>query len=123
MALDYFADKINDMEKKLGKIKSIGFGYCGYNDTMLGIKYTLEGNAWGVGNSMGGWDAELIKCDKHCKWTEDDRDKNYAETMHYISKLLKQAKVTDISQLKGIPVEATFDGNLLKEWRILEEVL
>ena len=111
------------MEKKLGKIKSISFGHCGYDDAMIGLKYTLEGNAWGVGNSYGFWDSEIIERDKYCKWTEADRDKYYAETMRYISKLLKQAKVSDVSHLKGIPIEATFDLNCLKEWRILEEVL
>ena len=37
--------------------------------------------------------------------------------------LLNEAKVDDIKNLKGVPVEATFDGTLLKSWRILTEVL
>jgi hypothetical protein len=36
---------------------------------------------------------------------------------------LNDAKVNSVDRLKGVPVEATFDGNLLKEWRILTEVL
>jgi hypothetical protein len=28
-----------------------------------------------------------------------------------------------VDELKGKPVEVTFDGNMLKEWRILTEVL
>jgi hypothetical protein len=43
--------------------------------------------------------------------------------MRYVSKLLKDAKVDAVQKLQGIPVEVTFDGNLLKEWRILTEVL
>jgi hypothetical protein len=43
--------------------------------------------------------------------------------MRYLSKLLKEAKVSSVYKLKGIPVEVTFDGNMLKEWRILKEVL
>jgi hypothetical protein len=38
-------------------------------------------------------------------------------------KLLKQAKVDSVERLKGKPVEVTFDGNRLEEWRILTEVL
>jgi hypothetical protein len=114
---------MSELRKELGKIASISFGHCGYQDAMIGIKYTLEGKSWGTGSSMGGWDAEMIECDKHCKWTEADRDADYAKVIRYVSKLLKQAKVDDISQLKGIPVEATFEFNTLKEWRILEEVL
>ena len=111
------------MKKELGKIKSVKFGHSGYQDAQLCIQFTLGGEGWSVCDSKGGWDAELIKCDERCKWTEADRDKDYAETMRFISKLLKQAKVHDVSQLKDIPVECTFDGNLLKEWRILEEVI
>jgi hypothetical protein len=43
--------------------------------------------------------------------------------MRFVSKLLKEAKVNSVDKLKGIPVEVTFDGNILKDWRILTEVL
>ncbi len=45
------------------------------------------------------------------------------EIVRYISDLLDKAKVSDIYQLKGIPVEAEFEKNSLKNWRILTEVL
>jgi len=114
---------MGELRKELGKIASVSFGHCGYQECMLGIQVTLEGKGWGVGDSKGGWDAEIIKHDKHCQWTEADREKDYVAVMRYVSKLLKEAKVHEVSKLKGIPVEVTFDGNCLKEWRILEEVL
>jgi hypothetical protein len=43
--------------------------------------------------------------------------------MRLLSKLLKEAKVDSVEKLKGKPVEVTFDGNRLQEWRILTEVL
>jgi hypothetical protein len=43
--------------------------------------------------------------------------------MRYVSKLLKESKVDSVEKLKGKPVEVTFEGNMLKEWRILTEVL
>ena len=43
--------------------------------------------------------------------------------MRKISKLLSQAKVSEIHELKGIPVEVEFEGMMMKDWRILEEVL
>ena len=47
-----------------------------------------------------------------------------AELMRYISKLLSEAKVDDITKLAGKPVEITIDEfNSLKSWRILTEVL
>lgn len=111
------------METKLGKIESIRFGHGGYQDAMLGIHFTLSGSAWGVCDSKCAWDAEQIKWTESCEWTENTRHKWYSDIMYYISELLAQAKVNSIDKLMGKPVEATFDGNVLKSWRILTEVL
>ena len=43
--------------------------------------------------------------------------------MRKVSELLKQAKVPSIRELKDVPVEVQFEGKLLVDWRILEEVL
>jgi len=111
------------MEKRLGKIESVSFGLGGYQGAMLGIHFSLGADGWGVNDSKANWDAETISCSEHAKWTESDRDGWYAEIMRYVSKLLKDAKVDSVDKLKGKPVEVTFDGNILKEWRILTEVL
>jgi hypothetical protein len=102
------------MEKKLGKIELVTFGHGGYQHCMLGLYVNL---------SFEGWDAELIEHTEHSKWSEKDRSKEYDKTMRFLSKLLKEAKVDSVDRLKGKPVEVTFDGNLLSEWRILTEVL
>jgi len=83
----------------------------------------ISGGGWGVGDFKGNWDAELIKHSEHSKWSEEDRSKGYDETMRFLSKLLKDAKVDSVDKLKGVPVEVSFDGNMLKEWRVLTEVL
>ena len=111
------------MEKKLGKIESVKFGIGGYQDAMIGLHVTLGNKGWGVSDSRSAWDAETITWSEHCKWTEAERNDTYAKLVRYVSKLLKDAKVDSVDKLKGIPVEVTFDGNLLKEWRILTEVL
>jgi hypothetical protein len=111
------------METKLGRIKSIRFGLGGYQDSCLGLSVSLGADGWAVGDFKGTWDAESIKRSEYTKWTEEDRSKGYDETMRFLSKLLKEAKVDTVDKLKDIPVEVTFDGNLLKEWRILTEVL
>jgi hypothetical protein len=114
---------IKIMEKRLGKIEAVRFGLGGYQDAMLGIHVTLGNGGWGVGDSTAQWDAELINCSEHTKWSESDRDVWYSEIMRYVSKLLKDAKVDSVEKLKGKPIEATFEGNTLREWRILTEVL
>lgn len=111
------------MEKKLGKIEKVHFGLGGYQGAMIGLHVTLGDGSWGVGDSRANWDAEQIKWSEHTKWTEEERDQSYAEIMRYVSTLLKEAKVNSVDMLKGKPVEVTFDGNTLKSWRILTEVL
>lgn len=110
------------MGKRLGKILKVWFGHGGYQDACIGIHFTLGGDGWGVGDTRSAWDAEIIKHSDHCKWTEETRDKDYAEIMRFVSKLLKDAKVDSVDKLIGIPIEAEFEGMSLKSWRILTEV-
>ena len=111
------------IEKKLGKISKVKFGIGGYQDAMIGVYFTLEGKGWGVGADRSAWDAQMIKHSDSCKWTEEDRDNQYADIIRYLSKLFMDAKVTSINDLKDIPVECTFENNKLKEWRVLTEVM
>ena len=106
--------------KEIGKIENIRFGFGGYQDAMIGLSVTLSGKAWGVGDFKGFWTTE---CRKGCEWTETDRVLRLGEVVLFIQDLLTKAKKTDVAQLKGVPVEAIFEGNALKSWRILEEVL
>lgn len=105
----------------LGKIKSCIFGACGYQGAMFGARFDISGDGWGVGaDQVGGW---KIERSKHAKWTEDDRLKAHAEMLLKLSKTMDDAKVEYFHQLKDKPVECIFDNGLLKEWRILKEVL
>ena len=111
------------VKKELGKIRKVIFGFGGYQDCQFGLYVELETGGGGmVGDFKGNWGPK-IKWDKHCKWNEGDRNTWYAETMEYVGNLLVQAKVDDVCNLRGIPVEVTFVGNCLKSWRILTEVL
>jgi hypothetical protein len=111
------------MRTELGKIQKVSFGHGGYQEACIGINFTLGGEGWGVGSSETAWDAEMIECTNNCKWTEEDRSKQYDEIVRYISRLLKEAKVSNVNDLEGVPIEATFDGQLLRDWRILTEVI
>lgn len=113
-----------DTRKELGKIQSVHFGIGGYQDAMLGISFTLGGNAWGVGTPhKGSWCPGIVDCSDHCKWTEADRSKSFDEAMRFIGETLRAAQVNDVSKLVGVPVEVEFEGNTLKSWRVLSEVL
>jgi hypothetical protein len=110
----------------LGKIKSVRFGIGGYNDIQFGLdlQFGSDGvDGWGVGNFYGFLDYTRVEHDENCKWTEDERNAQCIKTMKYISKILNDAKVNNITDLKGIPVEVTFEKNMIKDWRVLTEVL
>lgn len=107
------------MTPQLGKIQNVRLGNGGYQDAMFGISFTLGGEGWGVQDFWGTWETRS----EHAKFSQVDWEEIHLQTYMKIKELLRTAKVTDITQLKGIPVECTFDGNLLKSWRVLKEVL
>lgn len=97
------------MRVELGKISNV---YFGYNEYCFGLHLELSGQGWGTCTSY-------------------DYNPNYkGDVIPYelkmidnIQKLLKDAKVDKVEQLKGKPIEVTFESNLLKGFRILTEVL
>lgn len=111
------------IRKEFGKIQSVSFGHGGYQDCRLGIWFSFEGKSWGVCDGRGFWDAEIIKHEKSCQWSEGSRDKAYSDVMRYLSKLLREANVSNVNKLKGKPVEVQFEGNTIKSWRLLTEVM
>lgn len=108
------------IETKLGKIQNIKFGSGGYDNAQFGISFTLGGEGWGVGDFRGEWSGEPSR---NALWTKEDRQERFGGIMVWIMDLMATAKVNDITRLADIPVEVTFDGNTLKSWRILTEVL
>jgi hypothetical protein len=105
-------------EKKLGKISKVSFGL---NDREhIGILFSLQGKGWGVNSWWGFYSGERSE---ESKWTESDRNTEIGIIVMRIADLLHQAKVQTIDQLQGVPIEVTFDGNLLNSWRVLEEVI
>lgn len=105
------------MEIKLGKIKEIEIRLL---DHQFGIFYTFCSGS-----------THVQTCDVHfskppterCKWTVEDQQNEYSQIFMGLCETMKEAGVTKFGQLRNIPVELTFDGNLLKKWRILTEVL
>jgi hypothetical protein len=110
------------MRTEIGKIKKCKFGEGGYQEAMIGVSFELgsDKRSWGVSDFWGSW---AIERSDYCKWTEEDRIKQLGEVVMRLNKILRQAKVSSVDRLVGIPVEITFDGNLLKSWRVLEEAI
>jgi len=111
------------LKKYLGKISSVHFGLGGYQEAMLGLHLCFEFDGSGICTTHSAWDYHMIEHTEYCKWTEQSRLDNYAEIMIKVSKLLHDAKVRHISDLKGVAVEVRLDGNSFYDFRILTEVL
>ena len=101
------------LKKKLGRIADVKVGFCGYQDSMIGIAFRFEGKDWSVADSWCGQADGL-----------GARDPEFlAGVFLRIATLLREAKVKDVAELHNIPVEVTFDGTIIRCWRVLDEVL
>jgi hypothetical protein len=111
------------MDKELGKIESVKFGYGGYQDAMFGVTIGLRfGGCMGTVDFKGAWSSD-IEVNDRTKWTEEDRSKQNDETVRFLNKIMKDANVRNITDLVGIPVEVTSEGMTMKSWRVLTEVI
>ena len=107
------------MEKRLGKIRSVRLGAGGYDDAMFGFSFELGGDGWGVGDFWGTWSFRS----EGAKWSIDDQNKAFLDSLLKVKALLKDANKIELTQLSGVPIEVIFDGNRLSSWRILTEVV
>jgi hypothetical protein len=108
---------------ELMKISTATFGLGGYQGAQLGLHLSFSNSGSGVATSYSYWDYESIEHSDNCRWSEADRDRALIEVLRNLSVYLKEAKVNDVSQLVGIPVEVTLGNNTFKSFRILTEVL
>lgn len=99
------------MEKKLGKIKKVKFGF---EDNYFGLHLSLGNNEWGCNKSY--------QYNTACK-NDSSNEFDTMVMIEMIQKLLKDAKVDSVDELLNKPIECTFDKNLLKDLKILTEVL
>jgi hypothetical protein len=107
------------MRTELGKIKEAYFGLGGYQGAHIGVWFQLGGTGWGVGDGSGTW----ANRSDGAKWSIHDQREAFADSVEYVRDLLKDANVESVAALVGTPVEVSFDGMILKSWRILKEVL
>jgi hypothetical protein len=103
----------------LGKITAATFGVGGYDDAMIGLSLTFEADRGAVSQFRGTW----ATWSERCQWTEADQTQSWGDTVRFLAKILKESRRKSVSDLVGVPVELTFDGNSLADWRVLTEVL
>jgi len=111
---------VAELRTELGKIQRVRVGFGGYQDAQFGVWWVLGGDGWGVQDGDGCWVTEITA---GTKWTEDGRSEQLAKIMRDLMTKCREAKVENVDALADKPIEVEFDGNLLKSWRILTEVL
>jgi hypothetical protein len=109
--------------KKLGKIDTVTFGYCGYDGAMIGLylRFSMS-DSGSVAWSRATWAADPSPS---ANWTKESRIQFWGELVLFIRDTLDAAKKRDVQDLVGVPVELTFEYELgrLTSWRVLTEVL
>lgn len=110
------------MNTKIGKIRNVRLGFGGYQDSMLGFSFVLgsDKECWGVGDFWGTW---FDPPTKDSQWLVEDQLNSWGLTVQKVGKLLRDAKVSSIDDLKNIPIECSFENGTLKLWRILTEAV
>lgn len=100
------------MTEQIGVIQKVRFGNCGYQECMIGFSFTLGGKGWGtVHEIIGGWNIEPTPS---AQWTHESRIKGCGEAVWKVSKIMEDAKVTNLNDLVGKPVVVTFESPLGK---------
>lgn len=105
-------------EKLLGKIIDVDVEII--RGVFCGIDFTFKLETGGVGS--GG--KYMVNMSEECKYDDEEhRNQRYAESMQYIYDFMKDAGVTRVSDLKGLPVEVTLENSTFKDFRFLKEVM
>lgn len=104
---------------QLMKIATASYGFGGYQGEQFGLSLEFTSPGTGVGFFDGHW----ADRSEFAKWSVEDQEQAFVATAKLVRDTLRKAKKRDVAALVGTPVEVTFEGNLLKSWRVLEEVL
>lgn len=105
----------------LGKIVKAEFGFYDHSNFLMGLElqFRFDGNS---GVSTSG--SYMINISEECKW-DNELQKNaaYQKVLKELAGILKDAKVSHVSQLAGKPIEITIKNRTYESFRILTEVL
>lgn len=106
-------------EKRLGKITHAEFGQYPERPFLFGLQLCFETQCYSVCD--GGH--YTVNISPMCKWTELERSQAIVKLIEQINKILNDAKVYSVSELKNKPVELIIENNTFKSFRILTEVI
>lgn len=107
-------------EKVLGKIDFAEFGTIRDYPFLIGLQLGFN---LGDGGAIMDGGQYTVNISEECRWEESERQQAITVSIEKIDKILKDAKVNYVSELKNKPVEVEIEKNTFKSFRILTEVL
>lgn len=107
---------MNEMSKELGYIDKVFFGL---NDSGKCFNLKLE-LRYGKTDSGVGY---LSTYNKSIQFYDPDHPSDGNEFLIYLHDLMKDAKVSELKNLVGVPVEVFVADGVLVNFRILKEVI
>ena len=108
------------MNTKLGKITNVRFGFIPDYPFLFGIDFDFS---LGDGSGIGSGGKYTVNISKDCKWSSEERKEAIEDLTDFVVKILKDAKVDNVYDLKNKPVEVCIQDNTFVNFRILTEVL
>ena len=108
------------MNTKLGKITNVRFGSIPDYPFLFGIDFDFS---LGDGSGISSGGKYTVNISKNCKWSSEERKEAIENSIDFIVKILEDAKVNDVYDLKNKPVEVYIQDNTFVDFRILTEVL
>lgn len=106
--------------KLLGKISDIRFGFIPDYPFLFGLDLTFKLSDSSVIGTGGQYTVNISEA---CNWSEEERNAALIDMINQVIKIMKDAKITNISNLKNKPVEVSINQNTFDNFRILTEVL
>lgn len=106
--------------KLLGKISDVRFGFIPDYPFLFGLDLTFKLSDSGY---IGTGEQYTVNISEACKWSEEERNAALIDMINQVIKVMKNAEITNISDLKNKPVEVTINQNIFQDFRILTEVL
>lgn len=115
-----------EFDTYLGKIKSVDIVLDDHGNFGIKFELSLNGGSMGTIDNTKRWKSQdtLKSFDpKHTKWSKLTTTYHCHKSMIELENLMKDAKVTKMTELNGVAIEANFLEFTLKNFRILKEVL
>lgn len=106
--------------KLLGKISDVRFGFIPDYPFLFGLDLTFK---LSDSSYIGTGGQYTVNISEACKWSEEERNAALIDMINQVIKVMKDAEITNISDLKNKPVEVTINQNIFQDFRILTEVL